>query len=196
MVMLSPLFSLAVDLLITGLLIATIIFAWRLNGRLKVLRENREELAATVAAFNEATQRAETSIGQLKRASSEAAEQLQAAINKARSSQDELVMMLETADSLARRLEQGSSQMAAVAREQQAMLDSRHDFRPDPRDDTRHDARLPPMPSVAVSQHVMATAQQVQQPVAAPAPSPTLTAGPKPRSKSEQELLQAIEKMR
>jgi methyl-accepting chemotaxis protein len=173
--MLSPLLSLAIDVLITSLLIATIVFAWRLNGRLKVLRENRDELAATVAAFNEATQRAETSIGQLKRAASEAADQLQGSIGKARASQDELAIMLETADSLARRLEHGSSQVAAAVREQQNF----------------HDMRLPSMPSSAVSQQVMATAQQ-----AASGGQPPLTAGPKPRSKSEQELLQAIEKMR
>ena len=64
------------DVLIAVLLVATVIYCWRLNQRLSTLRQGREELAALVTQLTQATMRAEGSIGALKVAAKEAAQGL------------------------------------------------------------------------------------------------------------------------
>jgi chromosome segregation ATPase len=93
------------DLVVSVLLIATISYAWMLNKRLSALRKNRDDLAKTIAAFNEATVRAESSIPKLKKAAEEAGLTLQERVEKAQSLRDDLAFMIERADTMANRLE-------------------------------------------------------------------------------------------
>ncbi len=97
--------KLLLDLLVSGLLIATITYAIRLNNRLGALRKNRDDLAKTIIAFNDATVRAESSIPKLKRAAEEAGAGLQERVEKAQSLLDDLAFMIERADAMANRLE-------------------------------------------------------------------------------------------
>lgn len=98
-------YKLVLDVIIALLLAATIAYAIVLNGRLKQLRKNRDDLAKVVAAFNDATTRAEGGIPKLKRAAEEAGTALQERVEKAQSLRDDLAFMIERADAMANRLE-------------------------------------------------------------------------------------------
>ncbi|MBI3444778.1 MAG: hypothetical protein HY055_05350 [Magnetospirillum sp.] len=93
------------DIVVSLLLIATISYAWMLNQRLSSLRKNRDDLAKTIAAFNEATVRAESSIPKLRKAAEESGQTLQERVEKAQSLRDDLAFMIERADTMANRLE-------------------------------------------------------------------------------------------
>ena len=93
------------DLVVSGLLVATIAYAVRLNNRLNSLRKNRDDIAKIIVSFNEATVRAESSIPKLKRAAEEAGGSLQERVEKAQSLRDDLAFMIERADTMANRLE-------------------------------------------------------------------------------------------
>jgi hypothetical protein len=98
-------FRVILDLIIAVLLVATIGYAVTLNSRLTALRRNRDQLSKIIAAFNEATVRAEASIPKLKRAAEEAGAGLQDRMEKAQSLRDDLAFMIERADTMANRLE-------------------------------------------------------------------------------------------
>lgn len=93
------------DLVVSVLLTATIGYAWMLNKRLSSLRKNRDDLAKTILAFNDATVRAESSIPKLRKAAEEAGLTLQERVEKAQSLRDDLAFMIERADTMANRLE-------------------------------------------------------------------------------------------
>jgi len=98
-------YKLVLDVIVAILLIATIIYSIILNNRLTQLRKHRDDLAKLVAAFNDATMRAEAGIPKLKRTAEEAGSFLQERVEKAQSLRDDLAFMIERADSLANRLE-------------------------------------------------------------------------------------------
>lgn len=98
-------YKLVLDLIIAILLAATIAYAAVLNNKLNQLRKNRDDLAKLVAAFNDATMRAEAGIPKLKRASEEASSTLIDRVEKAQSLRDDLAFMIERADAMANRLE-------------------------------------------------------------------------------------------
>jgi cell division septum initiation protein DivIVA len=98
-------YKLILDLIIAVLLAATIVYAAILNNKLNQLRKNRDDLAKLVAAFNDATVRAEAGIPKLKRASEEASSTLVERVEKAQSLRDDLAFMIERADAMANRLE-------------------------------------------------------------------------------------------
>ncbi|MGE5502940.1 MAG: DUF6468 domain-containing protein [Actinomycetota bacterium] len=93
------------DILVSVLLIVTIGFAIRLNGRLSALRKNRDDMAKIIVNFNEATVRAESSIPKLRKAAEDAGQALQERVEKAQSLRDDLAFMIERADTMANRLE-------------------------------------------------------------------------------------------
>lgn len=97
--------SVFLDVLVVALLVPTIIFAVILNGRLAVLRRNREELSRLVAAFNEATVRAEAGIPKLRRASEEVSRSLQEKVERAQLLRDDLAFMVERAEAATAKME-------------------------------------------------------------------------------------------
>jgi len=97
--------NLLLDVIIIVLLAATIVYAVILNSRLAQLRDNRDDLARLVAAFNDATARAESGIPRLRRAAEEAGTALQERVEKAQTLRDDLAFMIERADSMAGKLE-------------------------------------------------------------------------------------------
>lgn len=99
-------FALVLDLFVVALLVPTIIFAVILNNRLSVLRKNKEELARLIAAFNEATVRAEGGIPKLRKASEDAGRAIQEKMERAQMLRDDLAFMVERADTMAGRLEE------------------------------------------------------------------------------------------
>ena len=95
-------FELIINLTIIGLLIPTIVFAYRLN---KNLRQNQKSLAQLVQSLNEATFKAENSIPKLKSVTEHSSEGLKEVVDSAKTLKDDLTFINERADNLADRLE-------------------------------------------------------------------------------------------
>ncbi len=100
----APTIALILDLLVAGLLIATIVYAVTLNRRLIELQESRSELEGLIRSFGEATARAEAGIKAMKRTAAETGEGLQKNLERGKALRDELQFMIEAADALAQRL--------------------------------------------------------------------------------------------
>jgi hypothetical protein len=99
--------NLAMDLLVAGLLVATIVYCFLLNRRLDGLRAGQAELRVLIAEFNKATDNARAGVAALKLAGEEAGRTLQEQTAKARALADELSFMNETGGRLADRLAGG-----------------------------------------------------------------------------------------
>lgn len=98
--------ELLINLLIIVLLVPTIIYAYRLNRNLEVIRQNQNSLAKLVEALNEATFKAENSIPKLKSATEHSSEGLKEVVDSAKEIKNDLLFINERADNLADRLEQ------------------------------------------------------------------------------------------
>ena len=97
--------ELIINIIIIALLIPTIVYAYRLNGNLKALRQNQKSLAQLVNALNEATFKAENSIPKLKSVTEHSSEGLKEVVDSAKELKDDLLFINERADNLADRLE-------------------------------------------------------------------------------------------
>lgn len=100
----SPLISLIIDLVLVGLLAATIAYAIILNKQIIKLRESRGEMAELIQGLNDAMSKAEGGVRNLKKTASDTGEDLQRTVNKAQTLRDELEFMIEAADAMANRL--------------------------------------------------------------------------------------------
>jgi septal ring-binding cell division protein DamX len=177
----------ALDILVSLLLIATIGYAVMLNSRLSSLRKNRDDLAKTIVNFNEATVRAESSIPKLRKAAEESGQTLQERVEKAQSLRDDLAFMIERADTMANRLEN-------------AVRNARPDGRPDSKPEGRGEGRAatPTSPNglaPAAPSRVGAGARAAQQ-AAIAAAAASAEAEEDERSEAERELLRALQSMR
>lgn len=76
--------AIALNLLLASLLFAALLMGWRLNARLKALRESQDGFAKAVADLDAAAQRAEQGLADLRAATDEAADSLSDRIEKAR----------------------------------------------------------------------------------------------------------------
>jgi len=94
--------SLILDIVVSLLLVATIIYAVRLNNRLGSLRRERKDLEAFTASFNSAVKRAESSISVLKKT----ADGLEDQVSRAQSLRDDLAFLMERGGVTADRLEE------------------------------------------------------------------------------------------
>lgn len=95
------------DGLMALLLVVTIAYCWRLNKRIQILQNSKSELAAIVRDFDEATQRATQSIGEIHKATSRIAENIQHKIDKANYLADDLQFMIEKGNKVADKMETG-----------------------------------------------------------------------------------------
>lgn len=98
-------FELLINLSIICLLIPTLIYAYRLNKNLSLLRKNQNSLAKLVEALNEATFKAENSIPKLKSVTEHSSVDLKEVVDNAKVLKDDLLFINERADNLADRLE-------------------------------------------------------------------------------------------
>lgn len=76
--------SVAMNLILAGLLVAALVMGWRLNRRLKTLRESHEGFAVAVRELNTAAARAEQGLADLRAATDEAVDLLADRIEKGR----------------------------------------------------------------------------------------------------------------
>lgn len=189
----TPNLSLLVDLVMVGLLVATIAYAIILNKQIVKLRDSRSELAELIRGLNEATAQADAGVKGMRRAAIDTGEQLQRAIDKAAALRDELTFMVETGEALADRLGAtgGDRSRAAPAAPAQ---------RPAARQAVAPPVRPAPASPLIDETLVAARAEAARRdPSATPAASGE---APRPRdpqdtlSRAERELLQAIENRR
>jgi len=97
--------ELIINMLIIVLLIPTIIYAYKLNKNLTILRENQNSLSRLISSLNDATIKAENSIPKLKNATEESSQNLKDVVDNAKLLKDDLTFINERADNLADRLE-------------------------------------------------------------------------------------------
>jgi hypothetical protein len=93
------------ELLLVGLLGATLFHAVRLERALGVLKRDRAELEALVAGFNASTRQAEQGVDRLRQATDGAGKQIARQIDSALSLKDDLTFLLERAERAADRLD-------------------------------------------------------------------------------------------
>lgn len=98
-------FELTINLIIIGLLVPTIIYCYKLNKNLSMLRQNQKSLAKLVESLNDATFKAENSIPKLKSVTEHSSEGLKEVVDSAKNLKDDLIFINERADNLADRLE-------------------------------------------------------------------------------------------
>lgn len=94
-----------INIVIIALLIPTIIYAYRLNKNLTLLRQNQNSLSKLIQSLNEATFKAENSIPKLKSATQSTSGELKEVVDSAKTLKDDLTFINERADNLADRLE-------------------------------------------------------------------------------------------
>lgn len=98
-------FELIINISIIALLIPTLIYAYKLNKNLSILRQNQSSLGKLVESLNEATYKAENSIPKLKSVTEHSSEDLKGVVDSAKTLKDDLIFINERADNLADRLE-------------------------------------------------------------------------------------------
>lgn len=97
--------SVLLDVLIAGLLAATIFYAVALNRKLGELRNNKAEMEAMVNHLVQTTERAEHGLAELKAAAQEKGEDLSQKVSDARALSDDLGFLVDKGTSLADRME-------------------------------------------------------------------------------------------
>ena len=97
--------ELIINLLIVVLLVPTIIYAYKLNKNLTLLRENQNSLSHLISSLNDATIKAESSIPKLKNVTEMSSQNLQDVVDNAKTLKEDLTFINERADNLADRLE-------------------------------------------------------------------------------------------
>lgn len=119
--------ELLINLIIIGLLLPTIIFAYRLNKNLEALRANQGSLSKLIQALNDATFKAENSIPKLKTATEHSSENLKEVVDSAKTLKDDLLFINERADNLANKLENAINDGRQIKASPAANVSSRID---------------------------------------------------------------------
>lgn len=112
--------TLALDVLIAVLLVATVIYCFLLHRRLGSLRDDQESLEKIVTSLNVAIQQAEHTVSGLRNAAKESGTALQKKINQSREILDELSVIVDSGGHIADRLENriiGNKPSGATAKE-------------------------------------------------------------------------------
>ena len=122
------LIAIAMNLLLAVLLLAALVMGWRLNRRLKALRDSHEGFAQAVAELDAAARRAELGLADLRAATDEAAETLSDRIEKARQLSQRLDRQLK--DSPVLRDDDADEAERAAERRLGALLSGAHELRP------------------------------------------------------------------
>jgi hypothetical protein len=107
--------SIILDIVVAGLLVATIAYATILDRRIRQLRSARGEIETMVVGFNTATARAESAIGDLKDGTEAGARELKPLMATARQIADDLQFLVERGNELADRLDVGVGAARAIA---------------------------------------------------------------------------------
>lgn len=186
--------NLIMNVVIAGLLAATIGYCWLLNRRIKILQDSRGELAKLLKHFDESTQRASESIIALQTASKKIGENIQFRIDKANYLMDDLSFMIDRGNKLANQMEAGF----AVSRARERVI-SEHKP-PERVEEERHEAHAAPKAQeklLSIREKTSASLEAVMERVAGRSKSEEReqeqrNQAKRNRSRSEQELLDLI----
>jgi hypothetical protein len=194
--------TLSLDVIVAALLVATIVYAVRLNRRLAVLREDRQQLQDMIKGLQKATQQADEAVGGLRLGAADAGRTLHEIVERAQGLKADLLFIIKKADAAADRLE--------------AALKSHRDTQAAPAE-TVSPAREPRRRPNVELEAAAADAKGAQsrlasllkqadsvpapRPVSRPAPpaavtpatSPPEAERPAPQSRAERDLLRALE---
>ncbi len=97
--------DLFINLMVILLLIPAIIYVYKLDKNLTLMRQNQKALLKLIEALNEATYKAENSIPKLKSVTESSSNDLKEVVDNAKELKDDLLFINERADTLADRLE-------------------------------------------------------------------------------------------
>jgi hypothetical protein len=97
--------SLVIDICVAVLLISAIGYGMILNRKLVALRGDQANLERLAASFHEATKRAESSVGKLKKAAQDSSEILSGGIDDATRIREDLNFLVDRGEKLGDRLE-------------------------------------------------------------------------------------------
>lgn len=97
--------DLLINLLVIILLIPAIIYVYKLDKNLTLMRQNQNALLKLIEALNDATYKAENSIPKLKSVTETSSNNLKEVVDNAKELKDDLLFINERADNLADRLE-------------------------------------------------------------------------------------------
>ncbi len=101
-------FSLIVEIALTLLLAATLVYCAILERRLSALRRNQDGFKETIGELNQAIAAAGASMRMLKTAASGAGEALDERLSRARNLSDELALLTNSGERIAQRIERGA----------------------------------------------------------------------------------------
>lgn len=102
-------FSLIVEIALTLLLAATLVYCAILERRLSALRRNQDGFKETIGELNQAIAAAGASMRMLKTAASGAGEALDERLSRARNLSDELALLTNSGERIAQRIERGAA---------------------------------------------------------------------------------------
>jgi hypothetical protein len=108
--------SFFLDVVLVGLLTATIIYAVILDRRLRTFRNAREEMQSLLAHFTAATIQAQSNMTSLRETSQTTSVELKDQLERGKALRDDLAFLLDRGASLADRLEGGISAARAAAK--------------------------------------------------------------------------------
>lgn len=131
--------GLVMNVLLAGLLLAALLMGWRLNGRLKALRDSHDGFALAVRELNSAAARAEQGLADLRAATDEAVDELADRIEKGRALATRLERLIDSgpaapaADSRPRAMTEGlaSDDIRSAERRLGALLAAARETRPE-----------------------------------------------------------------
>lgn len=96
-------------------LIAVLVYAWRLDRKLKDLEKNRLAIQKSLGDFSQATSRAESAIQQLRSTAQEVDGNVESQLSRAVSLRDELNFLIDAADKIANRITAQTQEAQAKA---------------------------------------------------------------------------------
>ena len=109
-----PDIGLVLDVVVAALLVATIVYCVILYRQLARVRNAQNEMRGLIASFDQATNRAQAGISELKRNSDEIVDAIQKEMKKGRTLADELAILTDSGDRLASRIENGLTDRSAT----------------------------------------------------------------------------------
>ena len=128
--------GLVMNVLLAGLLFAALVMGWRLNRRLKALRDSHDGFAIAVRELNAAAARAEQGLADLRAATDEAVDELADRIEKGRALATRLQRLIDDAPSAtagrpSAESDGGSEEIRAAERRLGALLSAARETRPE-----------------------------------------------------------------
>lgn len=110
------------DMTIMSLLLVTIVYAVRLNGKLNAIRNHKVELKANIEAFYAATEKATKAVTDLQKQGKVMCKEIDQKISNARKSSDEIDFMLTRARKTLLSLNEPKEQVATQIRKVEPAL--------------------------------------------------------------------------